>query len=55
MKTKIRFASLALSLMFASGAALADMKIGVSMSQFDDTWLTYLRESMDTKAKSYPD
>jgi inositol transport system substrate-binding protein len=55
MKTKIRCASLALSLMFASGAALADMKIGVSMSQFDDTWLTYLRESMDTKAKSYPD
>ncbi|KPU61209.1 periplasmic binding domain protein [Pseudomonas fluorescens] len=55
MKTKIRFASLALSLMFASGAALADMKIGVSMSQFDDTWLTYLRESMDTKAKSYPE
>ncbi|MGF6331316.1 inositol transport system substrate-binding protein [Pseudomonas sp. BS3782 TE3695] len=55
MKTKIRFASLALSLMFASGAALADMKIGISMSQFDDTWLTYLRESMDTKAKSYPD
>jgi inositol transport system substrate-binding protein len=55
MKTKIRFASLALSLMFASGVALADMKIGVSMSQFDDTWLTYLRESMDTKAKSYPD
>jgi inositol transport system substrate-binding protein len=55
MKTPIRFASLALSLMFASGAALADMKIGVSMSQFDDTWLTYLRESMDKKAKSYPD
>jgi inositol transport system substrate-binding protein len=55
MKTNFRFASLALSLMFASGAALADMKIGVSMSQFDDTWLTYLRESMDTKAKSYPD
>ncbi|WP_283183989.1 MULTISPECIES: sugar ABC transporter substrate-binding protein [unclassified Pseudomonas] len=55
MKTKTRFASLALSLMFASGAALADMKIGVSMSQFDDTWLTYLRESMDKKAKSYPE
>lgn len=55
MKTTTRFASLALSLMFASGAALADMKIGVSMSQFDDTWLTYLRESMDKKAKSYPD
>lgn len=55
MKTKIRFTSLALSLMLASGAAFADMKIGVSMSQFDDTWLTYLRESMDQKAKSYPD
>ncbi|MGG7557908.1 sugar ABC transporter substrate-binding protein [Pseudomonas sp. ES3] len=55
MKTKTRFASFALSLMLASGAALADMKIGVSMAQFDDTWLTYLRESMDTKAKSYPD
>ncbi|MBV6754301.1 sugar ABC transporter substrate-binding protein [Pseudomonas chlororaphis] len=55
MKTKIRFTSLALSLMFASGAAFADMKIGVSMSQFDDTWLTYLRESMDQKAKSMPD
>jgi inositol transport system substrate-binding protein len=55
MKTQIRITALALSLMFASGAALADMKIGVSMSQFDDTWLTYLRESMDKKAKSYPD
>jgi inositol transport system substrate-binding protein len=55
MKTPIRFTALALSLMFASGAALADMKIGVSMSQFDDTWLTYLRESMDKKAKSYPE
>ncbi|AOE61033.1 sugar ABC transporter substrate-binding protein [Pseudomonas corrugata] len=55
MKTKTRIASLALSLMLASGAALADLKIGVSMSQFDDTWLTYLRESMDKKAKSMPD
>lgn len=55
MNTKIRFASLALSLLLASGAALADIKIGVSMSQFDDTWLTYLRESMDQKAKSLPD
>ncbi|MFC6339777.1 substrate-binding domain-containing protein [Pseudomonas sp. CCM 7891] len=54
MKTKIRFASLALSLMLASGTALADIKIGVSMSQFDDTWLTYLREDMDKQAKSYP-
>ncbi|MDR8386202.1 sugar ABC transporter substrate-binding protein [Pseudomonas sp. Fig-3] len=55
MKTKTRIASLALSLMLTSGAALADLKIGVSMSQFDDTWLTYLRESMDSKAKSLPD
>lgn len=55
MKTKTRFASLALSLMLASGAAFADLKIGVSMSQYDDTWLTYLRESMDQKAKSMPD
>jgi len=55
MKTKTRIASLALSLMLTSGAALADLKIGVSMSQFDDTWLTYLRESMDKKAKSIPD
>ncbi|TWC13704.1 MULTISPECIES: sugar ABC transporter substrate-binding protein [unclassified Pseudomonas] len=55
MKTKTRIASLALSLMLTSGAALADLKIGVSMSQFDDTWLTYLRESMDKKAKSMPD
>ncbi len=55
MNTKIRFASLALSLLFASGAAMADLRIGVSMSQFDDTWLTYLRENMDKKAKSMPD
>ncbi|WP_409286098.1 sugar ABC transporter substrate-binding protein [Pseudomonas protegens] len=55
MNTKIRFASLALSLLLTSGAALADINIGVSMSQFDDTWLTYLRESMDQKAKSLPD
>ncbi|WP_347905747.1 sugar ABC transporter substrate-binding protein [Pseudomonas purpurea] len=55
MKTKIRFASLALSMMLASGAAFADLKIGVSMSQFDDTWLTYLRESMDQQAKSMPE
>ena len=55
MKTKTRIASLALSLMLASGAALVDLKIGVSMSQFDDTWLTYLRESMDKKAKSMPE
>ncbi|AMB84870.1 rhizopine-binding protein [Pseudomonas agarici] len=55
MDTKIRFASLALSLLFASGAAMADLRIGVSMSQFDDTWLTYLRENMDKKAQSIPE
>lgn len=55
MKTKIRFTAVALALMLSSGAALADLKIGVSMSQFDDTWLTYLREFMDKKAKSMPD
>ncbi|MBN0976652.1 sugar ABC transporter substrate-binding protein [Pseudomonas hygromyciniae] len=55
MKTQIRFASLALSMMLASGvASAADIKIGVSMSQFDDTFLTYLREDMDKQAKSYP-
>jgi inositol transport system substrate-binding protein len=55
MKTPLRLNSLALALMFVSGAALADMKIGVSMSQFDDTWLTYLREDMATKAKAESD
>ena len=55
MKHSLRIASLALSVMFASGAALADIKVGVSMSQFDDTYLTYLRESMNEKAKTYPE
>ena len=55
MKHSLRIASLALSVMFASGAALADIKIGVSMSQFDDTYITYLRESMNEKAKTYPE
>lgn len=55
MKTPIRFTALALSLLLASGAAsAADLKIGVSMSAFDDTFLTYLREDMDKQAKSYP-
>lgn len=52
MRMKIRCASLALSLLVASTSALADLKVGVSMSQFDDNWLTYLRESMAKKAKS---
>ena len=55
MKPSLRIASLALSILFASGAALADVNIGVSMSQFDDTYLTYLRESMNDKAKTYPE
>lgn len=55
MKTPIRFTALALSLLLASGfAAAADLKIGVSMSQFDDTYLTNVREHMDKQAKSYP-
>lgn len=32
----------------------ADLKIGVSMSQFDDTYLTNVREFMDKQAKAYP-
>ncbi|MBA1228396.1 sugar ABC transporter substrate-binding protein [Pseudomonas viridiflava] len=55
MKTPIRFTALALALMLGSGAALADIKVGVAMSQFDDTWLTYLREDMSAKAKTLPD
>ena len=44
MKTPIRFTALALSLLLASGFAMAaDLKIGVSMSQFDDTYLTNVR------------
>ncbi|MDQ0668769.1 sugar ABC transporter substrate-binding protein [Pseudomonas sp. W2I6] len=55
MKTPIRFTALALSMMLASGfATAADIKMGVSMSAFDDTFLTYLREDMDKQAKSYP-
>jgi len=55
MKTPIPFTALALSMMLASGfASAADIKVGVSMSAFDDTFLTYLREDMDKQAKSYP-
>ena len=55
MKTPIRFTALALSMLLASGfASAADLKVGVSMSAFDDTFLTYLREDMDKQAKSYP-
>ncbi len=55
MNIQNRVTCLALSLMLFSGAALAQVRIGVSMSQFDDTWLTYLRESMDQKARSMPE
>ena len=55
MKTPIRFTALALSMLLASGVAgAADLKVGVTMSAFDDTFLTYLREDMDKQAKSYP-
>jgi len=56
MNTKARFTSLALALMLSSGATLAaDLKIGVAMSQFDDTYLTYMREDMSKKAKAMGD
>ncbi|MFK3795225.1 MULTISPECIES: sugar ABC transporter substrate-binding protein [unclassified Pseudomonas] len=56
MNTKARFTSLALALMLGSGATLAaDLKIGVAMSQFDDTYLTYMREDMSKKAKDMGD
>ncbi|WP_460045125.1 sugar ABC transporter substrate-binding protein [Pseudomonas sp. S2_H01] len=52
MITKARFTSLALALMLSSGAVMAaDLKIGVAMSQFDDNYLTYMREDMGKKAK----
>ncbi|WP_296262447.1 MULTISPECIES: sugar ABC transporter substrate-binding protein [unclassified Pseudomonas] len=52
MNTKARLTSMALALMLGSSAALAaDLKIGVAMSQFDDTYLTYMREDMGKKAK----
>jgi inositol transport system substrate-binding protein len=53
MKMKTRFATLALATLLSS-SALAEIKIGVSMSQFDDNWLSYLRESMAKKAESMP-
>ncbi|MBD8493237.1 sugar ABC transporter substrate-binding protein [Pseudomonas syringae] len=55
MKLKTTFTSLALTLMLGSGTALADINIGVLMPQFDDIWLTYLREDMAAKAKTMPD
>ncbi|WPP02212.1 sugar ABC transporter substrate-binding protein [Pseudomonas sp. HR96] len=41
-------------MLLASGVMAAPLKIGVAMSQFDDTWLTYLRESMGKDAKAVP-
>ncbi|MGF6094562.1 sugar ABC transporter substrate-binding protein [Pseudomonas sp. 18175] len=55
MKTPIRFTALALSMLLASGAALAaDMKVGVSMSSFDDNYLTGVREGMVEHVKTFP-
>lgn len=42
---------IALSMLLAGGVMAAPIKVGVAMSQFDDTWLTYLRESMAKDAK----
>ncbi|MCO8171637.1 sugar ABC transporter substrate-binding protein [Pseudomonas sp. 21LCFQ02] len=52
MRIKPRFAAVALSLLMTSTAALADIRIGVSMSSFDDNYLTYLREYLSAKAKT---
>jgi inositol transport system substrate-binding protein len=52
MQKKTRFATLALSLLLGSSAALADLKVGVTMSSFDDNYLTYVREYMTKKAKT---
>jgi len=50
MRIKTRIATLAFSLLVSS-TAMAELNFGVSMAQFDDNWLTYLRESMADKAK----
>ncbi len=53
MNIKLCFTSLTLAMMLSSNAAVAaDLKIGVAMSQFDDTWLTYMRQDMGDKAKA---
>ncbi|WP_286787879.1 MULTISPECIES: sugar ABC transporter substrate-binding protein [unclassified Pseudomonas] len=51
MQISKRIAAAALSLFMATTTMAADIKVGVSMAQFDDNWLTYLRESMARKAK----
>jgi inositol transport system substrate-binding protein len=51
MRINTRIAAVALALLMSSTAAMAELKFGVSMAQFDDNWLTYLRESMAGKAK----
>ncbi|RRW40394.1 sugar ABC transporter substrate-binding protein [Pseudomonas luteola] len=50
---KKRYALLLSALITTS--ALADMRIGVTIAQFDDNFLTYLREAMATQAKGMPD
>ena len=51
MQMSKQIAAAALSLFMATTTMAADIKVGVSMAQFDDNWLTYLRESMARKAK----
>jgi inositol transport system substrate-binding protein len=55
MNTYLRQACLAFTLLVVSASAAAEIKIGVTMAQFDDTWQTYLREYMASKAASMPD
>ena len=55
MKTPIRFTALALSMLLASGAALAaDLKVGVTFSSFDDNYLTSVRGFMEQHVKTLP-
>ncbi|WP_263262931.1 sugar ABC transporter substrate-binding protein [Pseudomonas sp. RIT-PI-S] len=55
MPFKPRLVLAAFSLLVASaaaGTAAADTRIGVSMSSFDDNYLTYVREYLASKAKA---
>lgn len=55
MKINLRMTCLVMALLTTSASAVAQINIGVSMAQFDDTWQTYLREYMAKKAASMPD
>lgn len=52
MPFKLCLATAALSLVLGSAAAMADTRIGVSMSSFDDNYLTTVRQDLAAKAKA---